>query len=426
MAAGYPIDSVSNMYPAMGGYVFRLCAVLFEGLEFDAAVLRRAVRHVAPQFPVMCSHLVKTFFGYRHVPARDLDVVAFGEPPVRNPEMFDTDKPCFRLYIRGRRLAMDVFHANADGVAAVTFLKALLTAYADMQKGRPVLPAVVPPERDLLDPYKLYYKPVKPAKLLEKPAFWGALPAPKNGNYYIRFSTFTMDAADLRRQTKPQGFSINDFLSAAVYFAILRATDAGKSDLPVSLSVPIDLRAFFGSHTQRNFAYYTNIRFDRDVCGADFARAMQTAHDGVRKAAGEAGVRAGVATTYLAANNPVTRFSPRAAREFAIRKAYRHVAGGSITTTLSNLGAHRLDGAAGELVERLELYLGAGYRGFNTSAVGLNGRVTLCTACGTDSPALEKALLDVLETRGAPCKWEHFAYKNRALIEEPQEILLDK
>ena len=120
MPKQYKIDSVSNLYPAMGGYVFRLCAVLRK--DVDAALLRRAVRHVAPQFPVMCSHLVKTFFGYRHVPARDLDVVAFGEPPVRNPEMFDTDKPCFRLYIRGRRLAMDVFHANADGVAAVTFL----------------------------------------------------------------------------------------------------------------------------------------------------------------------------------------------------------------------------------------------------------------------------------------------------------------
>ena len=34
--------------------------------------------------------------------------------------------------------------------------------------------------------------------------------------------------------------------------------------------------------------------------------------------------------------------------------------------------------------------------------------------------------INVLKTQGAPCKWEHFAYKNRERIEEPQEILLDK
>ena len=120
MPKQYKIDSVSNLYPAMGGYVFRLCAVLRE--DIDAALLRRAVRHVAPQFPIMCSHLERTFMGYVHVAATDLDVVAYGEPPIHSPDMFDTEKPSFRLYVRGKRLAMDVFHGNADGVAAVTFL----------------------------------------------------------------------------------------------------------------------------------------------------------------------------------------------------------------------------------------------------------------------------------------------------------------
>ena len=88
MPKQYKIDSVSNLYPAMGGYVFRLCAVLRK--DVDAALLRRAVRHVAPQFPIMCSHLERTFMSYVHVAATDLDVVSYGEPPIRNPDMFDT------------------------------------------------------------------------------------------------------------------------------------------------------------------------------------------------------------------------------------------------------------------------------------------------------------------------------------------------
>lgn len=416
MPKQYKIDSVSNLYPAMGGYVFRLCAVLRE--DIDAALLRRAVRHVAPQFPIMCSHLERTFMSYVHVAATDLDVVSYGEPPIHSPDMFDTEKPSFRLYVRGKRLAMDVFHGNADGAAAVTFLKALTTAYCCFAAGVPAPPAIVPKAEVLEDPYKQYYKPAKAASLLEKESYRMRLPVPKNGGFYVRFSSFSMQVSDIKPVTKPHGCTVNDFLCAAVYFAILRATDAEKSGLPVTISVPLDLRTFYGSQTQRNFAFYINVRLHASECANDFVRAMQSVHSQVRAAAAEKGVRAGVATTYLAANNPATRLVPRAVREHAIRKVYRHVAGNSITTTLSNLGAHTLEGPAKDMVERFEIYLGAGYGGINTSAVGLGDEVTLCVACGSDSTVYEQALLDVLKEQGVPCKWEHFAYKNRELVEE--------
>ncbi len=416
MPEQYKIDSVSNLYPAMGGYVFRLCAVLRE--DIDGALLRRAVRHVAPQFPIMCSHLRRTFMSYVHVAASDLDVISYGEPMIRNPDMFDTEKPSFRLYVRGKRLAMDVFHANADGVAAITFLKALMTAYCCFAAGEPAPPAVVPKAEDLEDPYKRYYKPAKAASLLEKESYRMRLPVSKSGGYYVRFSCFSMQAADIKPATKPHGLTVNDFLCAAVYFAILRATDAAQSELPVTLSVPLDLRAFYGSHTQRNFAFYTNVRLHATECADDFVRAMQSVHSQVRAAAEEKGVRAGVATTYLTANNPGVRLVPRAVREYAIRKVYRHVAGNSITTTLSNLGAHTLEGPAKDMVERFEIYLGAGYGGINTSAVGLGKQVSLCVACGSNSTVYEQALLDVLKEQGVPASWEHFAYKNWELVEE--------
>ena len=91
MSVRYETDSVSVMYPALGGLIYRLSAVAKAPVNPD--VLREAVRGLAPRFPIMCSHLERTFFGYCHVPATNFDVVTEGEPFFRMPAMYDTDKP---------------------------------------------------------------------------------------------------------------------------------------------------------------------------------------------------------------------------------------------------------------------------------------------------------------------------------------------
>ena len=76
-ATEYKIDTVSNLFPALGGHVYRQCAVFKEPV--DLALLRKAVCSLSEAFPIMCSHLRKTFFSYVHEKATDLDVVNIGD-----------------------------------------------------------------------------------------------------------------------------------------------------------------------------------------------------------------------------------------------------------------------------------------------------------------------------------------------------------
>ena len=105
------LDAVSMLYPALSfgrrGYLFRLCAVLTEAV--DAQVLGVSVRALRPRFPVLYTHLKKTFLGYVHVPAKDLDIIGREEPYLTLPELYDTAKPAFRIYCEGNRITMDVF-----------------------------------------------------------------------------------------------------------------------------------------------------------------------------------------------------------------------------------------------------------------------------------------------------------------------------
>ena len=90
------------------------------------------------------------------------------------------------------------------------------------------------------------------------------------------------------------GYTVNDFLCALLHQAILHTTDAAQSDLDVTISVPIDLRPFYHSNSQRNFVYYTNVRLSKDAA-PDMTSAMGVVHREVQAAMQEKVLRRGVA-----------------------------------------------------------------------------------------------------------------------------------
>lgn len=398
MSESYKIDTTSNLFPAVGGHVFRLCAVFKEPIK--KALLTKALESLQIDFPIIFSHLQRTFYSYIHVPAADLDIIDDGDPFIRVPDMLDTEKPSFRIHIKDELLSMDVFHGNADGKAAAAFLNALIRNYSLLLDGRE-LPAPVPPAaKDLKDPYPMYYKRTKASSFFEKEAYRVRLERPENP--FVRFTCVSIDLKALKGVTKNLGVTVNDFLCAALYESIAASTDARDSELPVSISVSIDLRPFFGSETQRNFSYYTNVRISRDDAH-DLESAAVHIHKKVREALKAEHLLSGIAAAHKTANNPFVRAVPRAVKELAIRKTYRHIAGSSITLTCSNLGFQSLPEEAAAHLERLEIYLGAGRGGLNTAATGFGDKVFFCFSTGSHDKSIEESFMKLLSSRSVPC-----------------------
>ncbi len=408
MSARYKIDSVSNLYPALGGLVYRLCAVMAEPVQKD--VLQQALTANLPvRFPIMCSHLERTFFSYCHVSATDYDVISDGEPFFQRPDMFDTEKPSFRIAIRENRIVMDVFHGNGDGSAGIEFLKALVTDYLLLCRGKPPVDAVPPRAEDLEDPYVQHYKRARSASLLEKGSYQLHL-TPSESDWYARFSCISVDLAQAKTYVKPLGCTINDLLCGALAYAIMQETDAKEADVPVTISAPIDLRKHYNSHSQRNFAFYSNMRI-RAAEAVNLETAAQRVHTLMQAATDMKTLQRGVAVTYKAANNPAVQWSPRALREFIVRKAYRHVTGSGITTTLSNIGYHTLSAEIADGLERFEMYLGPGRGSINAAAVGVGTQTSLCITCGSEETVIEDAVESVLHEHGIETDRHSFAYR---------------
>lgn len=413
MSVHYETDSVSIMYPALGGLVYRISAVA--KAPVDIALLRKAVEGIAPRFPIMCSHLKRTFFGYVHVPATDFDVISEGEPFFQSPAMLDTEKPAFRMYVRENRVTMDVYHGNGDAGAGMRFLAALMGNYFLLKRNLPPITEPLPSEEALCDPYKRYYKRAKFAKLFQKESYKLHLSYP-DGYWIQRFSCISVDLQAAKAFTKPRGLTVNDLLCGALALAIFEKTDAKDSDLPVTISAPIDLRKQYHSESQRNFVFFANLRATKDQA-VNLETMAKQIHELMQPAASPEAMRRGISVTYCAANNPVVKYCPRKLRESAVRKGYRHAAGNSITATLSNVGYQTLPPEVQDDLERFEMYLGAGCGGINAAAVGYGDKTSLCIVCGSEETVIEDAVQKILSQNGIESTRESFAYKNRELVE---------
>lgn len=401
----FPLDGVSMIFPALNGHIYRFGARFQEAI--DIAVLRQALEFVAPYFPVIFTHLEKTFTGYVHVPATDLDIISCGDPPLRLPQLTDTEKPSIRLYVKGTKLSIDFFHGNADGHVATAFLTALLESYVALLE-HTALPTLYPPEPSTLkDPYILYARKVKSSSLLEKKSYH--LHLEESAKNALRFSCFSLDIPTLKAYTKAKGHSINDFLCAAIYAAIFEGTDAKYAKEPITISAPIDLRPFYHCDSQRNFAYFTNVRLGRENNG-DVERAMEDFHKQMVKGSAPEAVHAGVAGVKALATQPLVQYAPRVLKDAIIRAVYDKIANGGITTTLSNLGYKKLSPLAQKHVIRLEGYLGANPGKINAVAIGMGQTVSLCVSVASPDHAIEDQLKSIFTSCGIEFQLEETVY----------------
>lgn len=390
------LDAVSMLYPALSfgkrGYLFRLCAVLTEAV--DAELLGASVRALRPRFPILYTHLKKTFLGYVHVPAEDLNIIGREEPCLTLPELYDTAKPAFRIYCEGSRVTMDVFHANADAGAAIVYLQQLLEDYCMRLEGREPCAPVPASEAELADDYLRNFDRRKNASFVEKQAYQFRLPP--DGDY-VRLTCLSINLGGIKGRVKPEGFTVNDYLAAALYLAIARGVHLPKEAPDVSISVPINLRPFFGSVTQRNFSYYVNVRVP---AAAGMEEALHCVHRQVRDAMQRERLLSGIAATVKTANNFFVRFTPRALKEVIIRRVYRSIAGQGLTTTLSNIGFQKPAPAVLKKLVRFEMYLGAGGGGMTAAAVGCGDRVSMCISASSRDRCVERAVEELLREDG--------------------------
>lgn len=259
------LDNTAKIFPVIANEhlsnVFRISMTLNE--EIVPEVLQQALEEVLPWFQGFRVKLRKGFFWY------------YFESNRRNPEIEkEATYPCkyidphsnqmflFRVSYYQNRINLEVFHALADGLGAVNFIRELVYRYLQLLNGE---------ERDVAGPsdscmtkvedsYVKNYRKTKKARYDSRRAFHikeELLPLDEENilHGYVKLGP-------LKDVCKEAGVSITKYLTACLIWSIYEEYIHGQPMTEhIGVNLPVNLRAFFDSETTANFFAVSCIEF---------------------------------------------------------------------------------------------------------------------------------------------------------------------
>ncbi len=262
------LDNTAKIFPVIASEnlsnVFRISAVLKE--EVDPGTLQRALEEILPQFERFSVRLRRGFFWYYFEDNKRMPVIERETTyPCKFIDPHSNQLYLFRVTYFDRRINLEVFHAVTDGLGAVNFLKALVYRYLDLKKNsrtghRASQKISSDVSMNVEDSYVRHYKKTEKRKYSSRRAYHlagEALPLDEENvlHGYV-------DLKMLKTVAKSYGVSITRFLTAALIWAIYQEYLEGKPcEESIGISIPINLRTFFGSETTANFFAVTLIDF---------------------------------------------------------------------------------------------------------------------------------------------------------------------
>ena len=244
--------------------VFRISAVLKK--EVDPGTLQRALEEILPQFEGFSVRLRRGFFWYYFENNKRMPVIERETTyPCKYIDPHSNQLFLFRVTYFGRRINLEVFHAVTDGLGAVSFLKALVYRYLDLEQnsrtGHQAAQKISSNiSMNVEDSYVRHYKKTVKRKYSSRKA------------YHLTGETLPLDEENvlhgyvdlkmLKTVSKSCGVSITRFLAASLIWAIYQEYLGGKPcEKSIGISIPINLRTFFSSETTANFFAVTLIDF---------------------------------------------------------------------------------------------------------------------------------------------------------------------
>lgn len=339
------LDNAAKIFPPTSSKrdskVFRFTCELYETV--DPQALQRALDKTVIRFPFYLSILKKGFFWYYFEDTTLRPVVAEESEPPCAP-LYDADRPglLFRVCYYKKRINLEVFHALADGMGAVNFLRTLVYFYL-LEKHPDCVEEEIrlndcdpSPEQVCQDAFRKYYD--KSGKVNEKKEPRAYC---QRGDYLPenRVGIFegVLSVKSLLGIAHQYDASITELLTSVLFCSIQEGMSVRDQALPVVITIPVDLRHYFQSRTARNFFALIHIRYNFKRSGNSFPDVVA----GVKRSFDEQLIprnMQNIINRYSALeNNPLIRIIPLGVKIYCLKLAGR-LARRDETADISNMG----------------------------------------------------------------------------------------
>ena len=355
----YRIDNVAKVFLATVGKrdtrSFRLSCSLKE--DIDPELLQQAVNSAIEDRPQVQVRIRRGVF-WHYMEDTDLMPVVKQEDDRICPLLYVPSKTMLHYQVTyfANRINLDMSHVLADGTGAMEFLNIIVLDYLRRKYPGEFTDVTIhsgASEGDLSqDSYRQFFggKNLPHGSDRKKAYHLGGLKLPYN---QLQFFEIRLPTSQILPKAKELKVSLTSYLGALWMLAIRDEMPPLKRNLPVTISLPVNLRNYYPSKTARNFFNSVNVThvFDGDTTLEELAAEFDTT---LKSQLTEENVKKQMDTfetmEYVAPVRVVPLFLKQlVVRHFTLKSAKK------VTMTFSNMGVQK---PPKSLAERIENYSG--------------------------------------------------------------------
>ena len=408
------LDNAAKIYPASRRRnwvnVFRLSMSLTETV--DVEILQTALDATAPRFPSICARLRRGVFWYY------LQQMS-GSPKVRQEYSYpltympreELRRCAIRVIAYENRIAIEVFHALADGNGALVFLKSLVAEYLQQKYGITV-PAEngvldrqeAPREEELEDSFQKHAGTICASRKSDDA--WLLSGTPERDNF-LNLTCLRLPVEAVREKAHAYKTSITGFLGAVMMLSLqqLQAelVPQQRKRKPIKVLLPINLRKMFGSTTLRNFVLYTTPQIQTRLGAYSFEEICRIVHHQLGLDNNPRHMSTMIATNVMSEQLLIVKLMPLFIKNIVMKAVFDAVGERKSCLSLSNLGMVKLPQVMMPYVERLDFVLGVQAAApYNCGVIAFGDTINVNFIRNTREALLEAKFFQNLRDMGIP------------------------
>jgi hypothetical protein len=280
------LDNAAKIFPPSttrdDTKVFRFSCELYENV--DPEILRHSLNTSLEEFPFYRFVIRRGFFWY-YFQKSDLQPEVREEYKTPCAPLYDINRRnlLFELTFYRKRINLEIYHALADGIGAVQFLKTIVHLYL-LEKHRGSIDENTLPgslrggddashEQRSRDAFDTYYLKEKTAGISGLPRAYH-IKGERFGESRLGIIEGHISVAAILNKTHEYDVTLSEFLTAALICSIHEGMNVRDETRPVSITVPVNLRKYFTTPSARNFFTVINVSHNFSTQRKDFKEVL--------------------------------------------------------------------------------------------------------------------------------------------------------
>lgn len=350
----YKLDNVGKLFSSLKGiknpYVFRFSATMKD--EIDELSLDKALKETLIVYPFFNVTLKQGMFWYYLEESTRPSVVKEENLPITDRIYHSSDDVLYRVNYFNNRINLEVSHIITDGKGTMDFFTTLISNYINIKyKENIKINTHASLEDKTEDSFDKYYKKtrIKPAK--DKKTYNYKNKMLKNRT---RFLEMHMNVNDILKLAHKYDTTLTGLLIGVLIHSSLQEMKLKELNKVIKIEVPVDLRKYYKSKSNKNFFGVTFIDYKPKEKEDSLEMIIKEVNKQLKSSLTKEKLSERMNLMIALEKNIFMRFAPVILKDIVLNFIKQFILGDA-TSSLSNVGIVKFDDIAEKYITEVNI-----------------------------------------------------------------------